>query len=133
MLAVECCPDLFAEGALPNHELFEIHRSKSSLHRAKVGYSYPMIRLPQTFSKLAGLSKLICQTVYDGALASLVVVSNSTVAAKSAERSENAKVNVKSLRFDMAEVAVPNPAETLFFLQSATLDQLEDDSIQTFI
>jgi hypothetical protein len=41
--------------AISNRQLFEIHRSKISLHRAKADYSYPTIRLPRTFSTLAGL------------------------------------------------------------------------------
>jgi hypothetical protein len=46
-----------------------------SLHHAKTGYDYPTIRLPHTFSKLAGLPKKIYQTIHDGALAFLVVIS----------------------------------------------------------
>jgi hypothetical protein len=46
---------------------FEVHRSKISLHGAKVGYGYPTIQLPHTFSKLAGLSARIYQTVHNGA------------------------------------------------------------------
>ena len=72
MLAAEYNP--YYDGAMPSHELLEIHRSKISLHRAKAGYSYPTIRLPYTFSKLAGLPTRIYQTVHDGALAFLVVV-----------------------------------------------------------
>ena len=52
-----------------NPTLYEIHRSKISLHRAKADYSYPTIRLPYMFSKLAGLRTHIYQTVHDGALA----------------------------------------------------------------
>jgi hypothetical protein len=55
MLAVEHCPDLFANVAPSKDELLEIHHSKISLHRAKTGYNYPTIRLPHTFSRLAGL------------------------------------------------------------------------------
>jgi len=55
--------ELFADAALPKHELLEIHRSKISLHYAKAGYNYPTIRLPHTFSKLAGLSARIYQTI----------------------------------------------------------------------
>jgi len=58
---------------LPKHELFEIHHSTISTHHAKEGYDYPTIRLPHTFSTLAGLSTSIYQTVHDGALAFLVV------------------------------------------------------------
>ncbi|MGA3200058.1 MAG: hypothetical protein ABSD89_11740 [Halobacteriota archaeon] len=71
--------------SMPNHELFEIHRSKISLHHAKAGYDYPVIRLPYTFSKLTGLPTRIYQTVHNGALAFLVVVSSSN---KSEEESQ---------------------------------------------
>ena len=60
-----------------NPTLHEIHHSRISLHHAKTGYDYPTIRLPHTFTKLAGLSTRIYQTVHDGALAFLVVVSQS--------------------------------------------------------
>jgi hypothetical protein len=73
MLAAEHYP--YNDVAIPNHELLEVHHSKISLHRAKAGYNYPTIRPPYTFSKLAGLSTRIYQTVHDGALAFLVVVS----------------------------------------------------------
>jgi len=73
MPAVDQLQDPFID--LPESALIEIYRSKISLHRAKAGYGYPTIRLPHTFSKLAGLSARIYQTVHDGALAFLVVVS----------------------------------------------------------
>jgi hypothetical protein len=75
MLADQHYSDLFADAALPKHELFEIHRSKISLHRSKVGYNYPTIRLPLAFSQLAGLSTRIYQTIHDGSLAFLTVIS----------------------------------------------------------
>lgn len=75
MLAAEHYPN--HDGVMPNHELFKIHRSKISLHRAKTDYSYPTIRLPHTLNKLAGLSTRIYQTAHNGALAFLVVVSSS--------------------------------------------------------
>lgn len=75
MLAAEHYPYLHPDFVMPNHELFETHSSKISLHRAKADYSYPTIRLPYTFSKLAGLRTRIYQTVHDGPLAFLVVVS----------------------------------------------------------
>jgi hypothetical protein len=74
MSAVAYCPDAFAEDTLPNYELFEIHRSKISLQRAKAGYNYPTIRLRHTFSKLAGLSTRIYQTIHEGSLAFLTVI-----------------------------------------------------------
>ena len=64
----------YYDGTIPNHELLEVNRSKISIHRAKPGYNYPVIRLPFTFSGLVGLSTRIYQTLHDGALAFLVVV-----------------------------------------------------------
>jgi len=90
----------------------EVHRAKISLHHAKAGYHYPSIRLPHTFSKLAGLSTRIYQTVHDGALAFLVVLSASCKSEiRSAKKSENTKLRVKSARLDMAEAAGSNPAD----------------------
>lgn len=85
MLAAVHHPDLYANVALPKQELLEVHRSKISLHHAKAGYSYPTIRLPHTFLKLAGLPTRIYQTVHDGALAFLVVISPTEKTAKSSE------------------------------------------------
>jgi hypothetical protein len=76
MLAAEHYPDVFADAVLPKPELLEIHRSKISLHHAKSDYDYPTIHLPHSFSKLTGLPTRIYQTVHDGALAFLVVVSS---------------------------------------------------------
>jgi hypothetical protein len=87
MLAAEHCPGLFANVAPPKDALLEIHRSKISLHVAKAGYSYPTIRLPLTFSKLAGLPTRIYQTVHEGALAFLVVISSTENAAESPKAS----------------------------------------------
>jgi hypothetical protein len=81
--------------AMPSNELFEIHRSKISIHRAKAGYNYPTIRLPHTFTKLAGLSTRIYQTVHEGSLAFLVVVSKGVATENSANLSENAKIDAK--------------------------------------
>jgi len=123
MLAANHYPDLHPDMAISNRQLFEIHRSKISLHRAKADYSYPTIRLPYTFSKLAGLPTRIYQTVHDGALAFLVVVSppNKTVE-KSANKSRNAIKSAKSpaLTWRRSPVRIrPSPS---FFLQSATLE-----------
>jgi hypothetical protein len=73
MLAAEHYP--YYDGETVNQELLEVHRSKISIHHAKAGYDYPAIRLPFTFSELSGLPTRIYQTVHDGALAFLVVVS----------------------------------------------------------
>jgi hypothetical protein len=84
-MAAEHYSELFADAALSKHALLEIHRSKISLHRAKAGYNYPTIRLPHTFSKLAGLPFRIYQTVHEGAIAFLVVISSDEKAAKNSE------------------------------------------------
>ena len=55
--------------------LLETYRSKISLHSAKSAYDYPTIRLPHTFSILAGLPTKIYQTVHEGALAIFIVMS----------------------------------------------------------
>jgi prolipoprotein diacylglyceryltransferase len=89
MLAADYYPDLHPDVTIQNHELLEVHRSKISLHHAKVGYDYPVIRLPYTFSKLAGLPTQIYQTVHNGALAFLIVVSSSNKSElESQEKSE---------------------------------------------
>jgi hypothetical protein len=83
MSAAEHYP--YYDDALQKQGLLEIHRSKISLHRAKEGYSYPTIRLPHTFSLLAGLSTRVYQTVHDGTLAFLVVISPNENTAKGSE------------------------------------------------
>jgi hypothetical protein len=88
MLAAKHYPDALTDGAsLLTHELLEINRSKISLHHAKAGYEYPTIRLPHTFSKLAGLSTRIYQTIYDGSLAFLMVISPTDNASKTPKSS----------------------------------------------
>ena len=94
MLAAEDYSNRFADVAQSKHELLEIHRSKISRHHSKAGYDYPMIRLPLSFSNLAGLSTRIYQTCYDGALAFLVVVSQSGGTDKN-ELKENAAESSK--------------------------------------
>jgi hypothetical protein len=71
----------------PKVGLLETHHSKISLHRAKAGYNYPTIRLPHTLSALAGLSTKIYQTVHEGALAFLVVISPTAKASESPKSS----------------------------------------------
>src|SRR5665811_260570 len=90
---------------------------------AKEGYDYPTIRLPHTFSKLAGLRTHIYQTVHDGALAFLVVVSSSCKSEqRSATKSENASKSAKSpvLTWRRSPVRIrPSPS---FFLHSEILN-----------
>ena len=85
MLAASHHLDALSGAALPTNELLELHRSKISLHRAKAGYAYPTTRLPHTFSRHVGLSTRIYQTVYEGALAFLVIISPNEKALKSSE------------------------------------------------
>lgn len=95
MLAAEHYSELIAGGVMLKNELQEIHRSKISRHHSKAGYDYPTIRLPHSFSNLAGLSTRIYQTtVHDGALAFLVVVSQSRGTDKN-ELQENAAESSK--------------------------------------
>ncbi len=89
MLAAENYPEV-CTASPSTHELLEIHRSKISLHHAKSGYDYPSIRLPHTFTTLAGPSTRIYQTIHEGALAFLVVVSSSHKGEeRRAQKSEN--------------------------------------------
>jgi hypothetical protein len=109
MLAAEHSPNFFADFALPRQELLEIHHSTISLHSAKANYNYPTIRLPHYLSQLAGMPTRIYQTVHDGALAFLVVVSPTRKAVKKcAKISENATRDTKSLRLHTAEVGCSN-------------------------
>jgi len=87
MLAAEHQQDLFANVAMPKHELLEIHRSKISLHHAKAGYDYPIMRLPRTVSKLAGLSTRTYQTICDGSLAFLTIICPTENASKTPKAS----------------------------------------------
>jgi hypothetical protein len=75
--------------------LLTLGSSKISVHHAKVGYDYPTIRLSFAFSALIGLPTRIYQTVFQGALASLVVISSAD-AEKSTEKSENACSSAES-------------------------------------
>ncbi len=100
----------------PNHvtQPLEIHRSKISLTRARAGYDYPTIRLPFAFSRLIGLSTRIYQTVHEGALAFLVVVSlGSTARESSRHRSENVVLGDEVHRLYTAKIADSNSAEPI--------------------
>jgi len=110
MSATEHHPEIVTDISLPKHELLEVTRSKISLHRAKVGYYYPTIRLLHTFSQLAGLSTRIYQTIYDGSLAFLTVISPT----------ENASKTPKSSVFIRRRSPVRIRPMKLFFLQSDT-------------
>jgi hypothetical protein len=87
MLAVNQFQDSLIDG--PGSALLEIHRSTISLHHAKTNYSYPTIRLPHTFSKLAGLRTHIYQTVHKRALAFLVVIAPTSASDSGDRRCEN--------------------------------------------
>jgi len=130
MLAAERCSEPFADTALSKNDLLEVNRSKISLHHAKAGYSYPTIRLPHKFSKLAGLSTHIYQTVHEGALAFLVVISTGAIPKNNAERPENAEIDDKSCVFTRRRSPARIRPSPSFFLQSDTLEpSIEDFSL----
>jgi len=70
----------------------EIHQATIRAHHAKVGYDYPTIHLPPTLSPLIGLPTRIFQTVHNGALAFLIVVSPSAAKLKKASESPDTAV-----------------------------------------
>lgn len=67
--------------------LHEVYHSKIFAHHAKAGYTYPTIHFPFAFSGLIGLSTRIYQTVHDGAMAFLVVISPSGSVSENAAES----------------------------------------------
>ena len=106
MLAAEHYQYALTDGELfPTGELLEIHRSKISLHHARTDYNYPTIRLPHTFSMLAGLRTRIYQTVHEGALAFLVVVSPTSRGIP--DKHENAFSSAKSSAFTRRRSPIP--------------------------
>ena len=73
-------------------------RSTAAKYRCtmqKPVYDYPTIRLPHSFSNLAGLSTRIYQTVHDGTLAFFIVVSRGIATSKN-ELLDNAAKSLKS-------------------------------------
>jgi len=125
MLAAKHYLNFFAESALlPKNELLEIHRSKISLHRSKANYGYPTIRLPHKLSTLAGLPTRIFQTVHDGALAFLVVISKGVDTENGAEPLENAIKNAKSPTFTRRRSPVQIRPSPSFFLPRCVLSVL---------
>jgi hypothetical protein len=105
MLEAEHFPGLFSDIVMPKYELLEIYRSKISLHSAKAGYRYPIIRLSHTFAKLAGLSTRIYQMVFGGSLAFLTVIASK----------ENASERPKSSFFTRRRSPVRIRPGPLFF------------------
>ena len=103
----------------PKEGLLETHRSKISLHRAKAGYDYPTIRLPHTFSRLVGLSSLIYQTIHEGALAFLVVISPTENAA------ESPKASVFTRRRSPVRIR-PSPLFSFLFWLKLSLEKRSD-------
>jgi len=92
-----------------NPTLFEIYSSTIALHHAKKGYNYPTIRLPHTLARLAGLPTRIYQTIYDGALAFLVVVAPQANPSKQLENADTyAKSSVLTWRRSLVRIR-PGP------------------------
>jgi hypothetical protein len=81
---------------MPKSELLAIRRSKISLHRA-ADNTDPTIRLPYTFSMLAGVSIRVYLTVHDGALTFLAVVSPTPKSGS--DKRENAPSSAESVVF----------------------------------
>jgi len=111
-------PDFFLYGAPPRrNELRKKHSSKISPHHASTEYRYPAIRLPDYLApSRAWRSTRVLQTVHEGELAFLVVISCARKNAdQRTEKSENAKFGVNSLRIHTAEVAGSNPAGLIGF------------------
>ncbi len=86
--------------------LQEIHKGIIRAHHAKTGYDYPTIQLPFSFSRLVGLSTHIYQTIHNGAIAFLVLISPP----------EKPSESRQDRRLHTAEVAGSNPAEPIYFL-----------------
>lgn len=75
MIAAEPYPSHYGARWPNANGLLEVYQTKVSLHRATAEYIYPQIRLPHYLAKsLGGLRTRIFQTVFNGALAFLVVV-----------------------------------------------------------
>jgi hypothetical protein len=102
---------LIDSSLLPTHQLSEIHHNKISLHRAKAGYHCPTIRLPRTFSKLAGLPTRSYQTVHLERSLLVMTSPNETT-------SKTPKASVFTQRRSGVRISM-GPS---FFLQSATLE-----------
>ena len=86
-------------------------------HHAKAGYDYPTIRLPFAFSGLIGRSTHVYQTVHDGALAFLVVVSSACTPAESRHTNqENAILSAVLPAFTRRRSCVRiTPGPSVFF------------------
>jgi hypothetical protein len=91
-------------------------RSKSSAAADNAGYDYPTIRLPFTFSKLAGLPTIVYQTIHDGALAFLVIISPT----------ENRPESPESPALTWRSSPVLIQQSPSFFLQSAATIMADD-------
>jgi len=102
MIEAEQYPDLYFDFAMPNKRYEKLIVAKSlSITQKQV--TLPTIRLPHRFSVLAGLPIKIYQTIHDGALAFLVVISPN----------EKALEIPKIPRLHTAEAAGSNPAELI--------------------
>jgi hypothetical protein len=96
--------------------LQEIHHGTIRAHHAKTGYDYPTIHLPFAFSGLIELPTRIYQTVHDGALAFLVVVSSES----SPDKYENAVSSAESSAFTRRGSPVRIRASPSFLFSNRT-------------
>ena len=101
--------------------LFEIHRGKISLHR-KSRLQLPCNSIAAHVNSACRAIDEIFQTVHEGALAFLVVVSSACTPSESRPANyENASVSAKSSVFTRRRSPVRIRSSPSFFLQSATL------------
>ena len=84
---------------------------KISLQSAKMSHAYPIIRLPREFRRLAGAVATIYETTHNSALAFVVVPRRKCKRNRSSALNKEVTSN-RSL--DMAEIAGPNPAESIY-------------------
>ncbi|MFZ1021347.1 MAG: hypothetical protein WCE82_10880 [Halobacteriota archaeon] len=101
--------------------LQEIYQGTIRAHHAKAGYDYPTIRLPFTFSGLIGLPTCIYQSVHEGALAFLVVISSGS------RRGRDNSVSNADQRLHTAEVGSSNLPGPILFYQSDAVMMADDE------
>ncbi len=133
MLAVGHSMEALSESRLAS-PLTSIHTSAISVHHAKKGYDYPIIRLPHTFSKLVGLSTSIYQTVHNGALAFLVIVAPAGISRNTSMGYENDAACSKTSVFTRRRSPVQiRPGPSFFCLSDVDLPSVEDFSVTRIV
>ena len=93
-----------------------------SLQSSKPSHAYPIIRLPREFNKLAGAKGTILRTVYEGALAFLVVINDRPL--KELVRARENKMQKASLY--TAKIRISNLLEPHCFCEGCRLRLKEE-------